>query len=141
MGRQAAPADCAGETKLVEQFGFVVRHAAAEDLALPGVCGGFEALQLLQSFQQAAFAEELRAWRQVLPAEEPVHELRGSYGGDLLAQLAEGKAMNAGEEAALAPFGFGGGRICELATEDGAAGFQAQQRLRRVRERVPARLR
>src|SRR5712691_2614330 len=128
MGRQAAPADRSGETKLVEQFGLVVRDAAREDLALPGICGGLEALQLLQSFQQAAFAQELRAWRQVLPAEEPAHELRGSYRGDLLAQLAERQAMDAGEEAALAPFGFGAGRICELAPEDGAARFEAKER-------------
>src|SRR5712691_7288655 len=128
MGRQAAPADRSGETKLVEQFGLVVRDAAREDLALPGICGGLEALQLLQSFQQAAFAQELRAWRQVLPAEEPAHELRGSYRGDLLAQLAERQAMDAGEEAALAPFELMRGGVGEISAEDRAAGFEAKQR-------------
>src|SRR5712691_2961812 len=127
MRGQAAPADCAGEAELIEQLGLVVGDAARENLALPGICGSFEALQLLQGFQQPALAEELRAGRDVLPSEDPVHELGGRYGGDLLAQLAERQAMNAGEEAALAPFELVRGGMREVAAEDGAAGFEAKQ--------------
>src|SRR5712691_10265329 len=127
MRGQAAPADCAGEAELIEQLGLVVGNAARENLALPGICGSFEALQLLQRFQQPALAEELRAGRDVLPSEDPVHELGGRYGGDLLAQLAERQAMNAGEEAALAPFELMRGGMREVAAEDCAAGFEAKQ--------------
>ena len=61
----------------------------------------------------------------MLPAKQPVHELRGSDGLDLLAEPAECELVNAREQAAFAPFGFGRGWIGELAAEDDAAGFQA----------------
>src|SRR5579859_1943720 len=128
MRGKAAPAYGAAETKLIEELGVVVGYATGENLAFPGICGGLVALELLQCFEDAAFAEELRAGREVLPAEEAVHELRGSYGGDLFAELAEGQAMNAGQETPLAPFEFVRGGVGEIAAEDGAAGFQAEER-------------
>src|SRR5260370_31226763 len=127
MRGQAAPADGTGEAELVKQLGLVVRDAARENWALRGICGSFEALQLWQRFEQPALAEELRAGRDVLPSEDPVHELGGRYGGDLLAQFAERQAMNAGEEAALAPFELMRGGMREVAAEDCAAGFEAKQ--------------
>ncbi len=88
MRREPAPADSAGERELIQDFGIVVDHAARQNLALPGARGNFKALQLAQDFKCAAFgvARNLGARRNVLPAQEPAHKLRGSHGFDLLAQ-------------------------------------------------------
>ena len=104
MRRQAAPADGAGQAKLIERVGIVVGDAARQNVALPGVGGNFETLQLAQNFKRAAFAAELRSGRDVLPAQQPAHELRGRDRLDLLAQRGDREAMDAGEQAALAPF-------------------------------------
>ena len=106
MRREAAPADGAGEAKIVEDFGIVVRDAARQDLRFPGVRRSFEALQLLQNFERAVFAEKARVRREVLPAQQPAHELRGETGSHLLAQCAESELVNAREDAAMAPLDF-----------------------------------
>ena len=49
---------------------------------------------------------QLRASRHVLPAAEESHEVGGGDGFDFLAQAAEGEAMNAGDDAAMAEFGL-----------------------------------
>src|SRR5712692_4972545 len=133
MRREASPADRAGEAELVKVFGVVVRDTTREDLALPGICRRFKALQLTQSFKQTALAEQLGAWRDVLPAKQPVHELRLSYRFDLFSELPEGEAMNAGQEAALAPFCFLAGRVGEFSAQDDAAGFEAKESTLHVR--------
>ena len=129
MRREATPADCSVETKLIEDFWIVIRDAARQDLALPGVCRSFVALQLAQSFESAAFTEELGSGGEMLPAEEPAHKLRGIDGLNFVAKPAEGEAVNAGEQAAIAPFDFGRRRIGEFAAQNGAAGFEAEKRL------------
>src|SRR6266446_6668279 len=118
MRREAPPADRAGEAELVEIFGVVVGDTARKDLALPGICRLFKSLQLTQSFEQPTLTQQLGAWRDVLPAEQPVHELRRSYGFNLLAKLTEGEAMDASQKAALAPFRFLAGRIGEFPAQD-----------------------
>jgi hypothetical protein len=40
----------------------------------------------------------------VLPSEEPAHELRGGHGRDFLPQSSERQAMDAREQASIAPF-------------------------------------
>jgi hypothetical protein len=75
-------------------------------LPLPGICRRFKSLQLANGFERAALAKKLRAKGQVLPAQKPAHELCGRYGCDLPAQFTQGQAMNAGEQAAVAPFGL-----------------------------------
>jgi len=101
----------------------IIRNAAREDLLLPGICRRFESLQLLQRFEGAALAEQARFRREMLPAEQPAHELSGGDGLDLFAQRSEREAMNAGEQAALAPFRFAVCGISELATQNGTGGF------------------
>src|SRR5215472_14198305 len=59
MRRKPSPADCARQAKLVEHLGIVIRNAALEDVALPGICGGFKALYLANRFQSAALAQKL----------------------------------------------------------------------------------
>ncbi len=66
-------------------------------------------MQLADHFERAVLASHLRARGDVLPAQEPLHELGGGDWGNLLAQGGDGEAVNAGEQAALAPFGFGWG--------------------------------
>src|SRR5216684_2652212 len=127
MRRETSPAHRAGEAELVEVLGVVVGNTAREDLAFPRVCRRFEALQLTQSFEQAALAEQLGAWCDVLPAKQPVHKLRRGDGLDLLSELPEGKAMNTRQEAALAPFRFAAGGIGEFSAQDDAAGLKAKQ--------------
>ena len=86
MRRQASPADRAGQAELVEPAGSYSIDAARENLLLPGIGRDLEALQLMQHLQQAALAAELRLRREVLPAQQPAHELRRGDGLDLLAQ-------------------------------------------------------
>jgi hypothetical protein len=59
----------------------------------------------------------------VLPAEEPVHVDGGGDGFDLLATGAEGEAMDALQDAALAPFdlvGFFGWGVFEGSADEEA---------------------
>src|ERR1700689_4610143 len=68
MGGETAPADGSGEAKTVEDVRIVVGAEAGENLLLPRTCRGFASLQLLQRFERAALAEQLRFRRDVLPA-------------------------------------------------------------------------
>ena len=105
MRREAAPRDFAGEAQTVEQFGIVIDDALRQDRGFPRGGGDFVALQLLEDLEQAIDAVQLRAARHVLPAAEEAHEVGGSDGLDFLAQAAEGQAMNARDDAAMAEFG------------------------------------
>ena len=87
--------------------GIVVRDSAGENEALPGIGGNLESLQLAKDFERAMLAAHLRAGSDMLPAQQPVHELRGRYRLDLLAQRGDRQAMNASQQAALAPLGLG----------------------------------
>ena len=69
--RDAPPADGAGEAELVEPSGIVVCDAGGQQGALPLDGRGFEAFELIEGFQDALFAGELRLRREMLPAEEP----------------------------------------------------------------------
>src|SRR5208282_5854908 len=109
MRRQTAPADGACEAQLIEVCGIVVGDPAGEHKTLPRAGRDFKSLQLADHFKRAVFAAHLRTRSDMLPSQQPTHELRGSDGGDLLAQGGNGQAMNASQQAALAPFGFGGG--------------------------------
>ena len=77
--RQPAPADRAGEAKMVKHLGIEIGDAALENLAFPRICRRFEALHLTNGFERASFAEQLRARCDVLPAKQPIHELRRSH--------------------------------------------------------------
>jgi hypothetical protein len=101
--REAAPGDLAGEAQLVEPGRVVVGDAPREDLALPGLGGQLEALELLDDPQQALGSVQLGAGLDVLPAQQEADQLRGRDRPDVLAQAAEREAMDAVQDAALAP--------------------------------------
>ena len=61
-------------------------------------------MQLLEDLEKAVDAVELRAAGHVLPAAEEAHEVGCADGLDFLAQAAEGEAMDAGDDAAMAEF-------------------------------------
>ncbi len=103
MGRHAAPAYGSGEAEGVEPAGIVVCDAGGEEGALPLDGGGFEALELLESGEDTFFTTELALGGEVLPVEEPAEIDGGRDGFDLLAKGAESKAVDALEDAALAP--------------------------------------
>ncbi len=103
MGRDAAPADGAGEAELVEPAGIVVGDAGGKEGALPLDGGGFEAFELMECGEDAFFAGELGLRGEVLPGEQPAHVDGGRDGFDLLAGGGEGEAMDALQDAALAP--------------------------------------
>ncbi len=107
MRRQPPPSDSAGQAKLIERSGIVVVDAARQDLLLPGVGRNFETLQLAQRLQKSALAGQLRLRSEVLPAQQPAHELRRRDRLHLLAQRRDGEVMNAGEQPPLAPLDIG----------------------------------
>jgi len=86
MRREPAPADSAREAKLVERLWVICTDAACQYAPLPGIRGRFETLKLLQRLQRSAFAQKLRAWSYMLPAQEPPHELRRGHRFDLSPQ-------------------------------------------------------
>ncbi len=129
MRREASPSDGAGETKLIEDFRVVVRDAAGENLAFPGVGRSLIALELAQSFERATLAEKLCGRSDMLPAKQPARELRRADRLNFVAQFAEGEAVNSREEAPIAPFGLRGGWVGEFSAKHGAAGFEPQERL------------
>ena len=88
MRRQASPADRAGQAEVVEPFGIVIGHSSRENVALPGIRRNFEALHLAQHLQRAALAAHLRAGSDVLPAQQPAHELRRVTGSICLRSVA-----------------------------------------------------
>ena len=104
--RDAPPADGTGEAELVKPSGIVVCDAGGQQGALPLDGRGFEAFELIQGFQDALFAGELRLRREMLPAEQPAQVDGGRDGFHLLASSCEGEAVDALEDAALAPFDF-----------------------------------
>ena len=81
--RKPAPAHRSGETEMVQHLRLISRHAARQDLGLPGIGWSFETLELVQSFEQTALGQQLRAGRKVLPTKKPAHKLRGRYRSDL----------------------------------------------------------
>ena len=126
MRRETSPTGDAHEAKAVERGAVVVGDAAGEDVALPGAGGDFKALQLAQSFEQSVLAAQGGAGCEVLPAQQPMHELGRRYWLNLLAQGCDGEAVDAREEAAVTPLERSGG-AAEMAAKDGSGGFQAQK--------------
>src|SRR5579872_1136372 len=129
MRRQASPADSASEAKLVEPSGIVICDAASQYLALPGVGGNLEALKLAEDVERGTFAEDLCAGSDMLPAQEPPHELRRRDWFDLLPQSGDGEAVNSRQQTSLAPFDVISGCASEIAAENGSACFHTKQSL------------
>jgi hypothetical protein len=103
---EAGPGDVTGEAEFIEPGALVGGDAGGEDVALPGDGGDVEALELGNGFEEATLAFVLGAGGDVLPAQEEAREVLDGDGLDLLAEAVEGEAVDAGEEAAIAPFLF-----------------------------------
>ena len=132
MRREATPTDRTVQAELVEISGIVIADTAGENVTLPRVGGKFKSLQLAKDFEESAFAPGFGAGRDVLPTQEPTHELGLAYRLDLFAQSAEGEPMNAGEESAIAEFSrwsLVASRWTENTAENGAGGLEAKKRL------------
>ena len=140
MRRQAAPSDRACQAQLIEVRGIVIGDSARQHKPLPRAGGNLKPLQLADDFERAMLTPHLRTGSDVLPAQQPVHELRRGDRRDLLAQRRDGQPMNASQQTALAPLGFVSlawpsgcaGREfvrTELAAQNRSAGLHAQQSL------------
>jgi hypothetical protein len=80
-------------------------------------------LQLTNDLEHTSFTNNLRAWGDVLPSQQPAHELSGSDRLNLLAQRAERKPMNARQQAAIAPFNCRAPPLSPLLSEEGTKGW------------------
>jgi len=79
------------------RWGFIVGDPGwARMLALPGICRGLEALQVLQG-SSTRVRLGVAAGRDRMPTERPVNELGGCKEGDLLEELVRGSSVNAGD--------------------------------------------
>ena len=128
MRRQPAPPICPVKAEVVESPGLVSGNASRENLRFPGVGWRLEALQLLQDFQRASLTCGLSPACDVLPAEQPSHELCRGDGRDLAPQCAERQPMDPRQQAAIAPLDGTPGLIFERPSQNAAAGFEPQQR-------------
>src|ERR1700687_5394938 len=124
--RKSPPSHRPGQTELVEKVGIIISDSPPENLPLPTIGLRFKALELLKHLECAALAENLRAGRDVLPSQQPVHELRGGEGLNSAPQRFDRKPMNAGEQAPLTPLGLLPERISKVAAQHRAAAFETQ---------------
>ncbi len=103
--RKAAPHHFARQAKLIEKLGAVVGDAAGQDLAFPGRGRDLVSLKLPDDLQNAIGTVQLGAGRGVLPTLQEAREIRRGDGLDLTAQAPDGQAMDARQQAAMAPLG------------------------------------
>ncbi len=74
--------------------GIVARNSSREHKAFPRARRDFETLQLTKHFKRSVFAPYLSPGSNVLPAQQPVHELRRRHRLDLLAEGRDRQPMN-----------------------------------------------
>ena len=122
------PRHAAHGAKLVQHGRHVVLDARRQQVFFPGRCRRGMAFELAQHVGQPAFAFAALvaiAVGQLVPAEQEAHELRRRHRLDLGAQLVARVAVDAREQAAVAPFGGAGGG--EGAAHHRAFDFELQQ--------------
>ena len=103
MRREPSPADRSRQAKLIQMRRIVIRDSPSENKALPRTRRNFETLQLAQHFERSMLAPYLRSRSNMLPAQQPIHELRRRDRFDLLAQSRHRQAMNARQQSPFAP--------------------------------------
>ena len=101
--RQARPGDLSRETEQVEHRRVVSVDARGEDRALPGGGRHLESVEHLDRFAKAVTSGQLRRFVHVLPLEQEAHEVRGGDRLDLGPEAVHGVAMDAREQAPVAP--------------------------------------
>ena len=127
LGR-SPPRHAAHGAKLVQHGGHVVVDARGQQVLFPGRGRRRMAFELPQHVGQPAFAFAALvaiAVGQLVPAEQEAHELRRRHRLELGAQLVARAAVDAREQAPVAPFGRTGGG--EGAAHHRAFGFELQQ--------------
>ena len=107
MRAEAAPPDSTTQAKRIQKAGLVVADALRQQAALPLDGGSFKAFKLEKGVEGAFFAGKLRAFRKMLPVQQPAHVGGGRDGFYLFAEIAERETVNALQNAALTPFDFG----------------------------------
>src|ERR1019366_8039036 len=103
---EASPANRARQAEVVQNFGVVVGNSPGENLPLPRICWRFKTLQLLQDFQRTVLSQNLRAWREMLPTQQPAHELSRRQRLHLATQCSESMPVDTCQQTPIAPFGF-----------------------------------
>src|SRR5580692_3403874 len=106
MGRYSRPHDFAGKTELIEKLGIIVRDSTRQDFGFPGSRRDFVSLQLADDLQGSISAMQLASARDVLPGLQEAFEIEGRYRFDFAPQPPKGGAMNASQNAAVAPLYF-----------------------------------
>ena len=133
MRREPAPADRAGEAELIQTSAANSRRYGGRGFAdSQALAGASKPCNWRRISRVPRSPRSLRAGRDMLPAQQPAHELRRRDRLNLAAQFADRETMNAREQAAFAPFDLGvrfARGVCELAAQNRAAGFEAKQRL------------
>ena len=89
MRAEAAPPDSTTEAKRIQKAGLVVADALRQQAALPLDGGSFKAFKLEKGVEGAFFAGKLRAFRKMLPVQQPAHVGGGRDGFYLFAEIAE----------------------------------------------------
>ena len=112
---------------LIEPGGLVFVDARGEDFRFPRACGRFEAFELREHRGQRVRALHARFGRHALPLEQEAQEVPRLHGLDFRAQALHGVAMDAREQAALAPLFFRGARR-EAAAHREAFGLKSGER-------------
>jgi hypothetical protein len=138
--RQPSPRHSSAEAQAVQQLAAVVGHASRQHVALPRDRGELEPLELLDHSREPLGAARLVLARHVLPVREEAQEFARRDRLDLGAQPRERVAMDAREEAPVAPFDLGraGG---EASPEDAALAFEGEEQLGRIGPRAIVALR
>ena len=101
--REPAPGNAAAEAQAVELLGAVVGHARRQHVVLPGRRRHLEAFELLHHRGQPLGAAQLVFARDVLPVQQEAQELRRADRLDLRAQAVQRVAVDAREQAPVAP--------------------------------------
>ena len=102
--RQADPRGMSGQASGIEPGRPIVGEPRRQDLAFPGAGGRAEAFELGDDRVEDLRPLDLRIGRNALPLEKKAQEVARGHGLDLGAQPLDRVVMDAGEQAALAPF-------------------------------------
>ena len=105
---QARPNETPRAAMFVQPLRLILGHAQGNDVPLPGGGRCLEAFELSQHRRQRVGPLHSRLRQYSLPFEEKPQEVARRHGLDLGAQPLDGVAMDAGQQAALAPFFVGG---------------------------------
>ena len=113
---------------MVKQLGRVARNTTRQDLRFPSRRRNFVTLKLAKNLQRAIDPVQLRARRQVLPAKQETHEIGCRNGFNLAPQSSECEAVNASQQAPVAPLGFVRSLIGpKAAAQNLALGFELRE--------------